>query len=818
MGFNYYRIGLAGLFLVMFLSDIRAQTQSHVLSEKDTIRYRSVDSTIYYQKPERIIELYGQASVQYEDIELTAGYIRIHVDSQTLLAKASKDSDSTVSADNPENPILIQGSEKIYGQRIGYNMKTKRGKVFQGQSKMEDGFYHGREILSVDKKEIYLDQSHYSSCNLEPEKQHYYFQIRDIKVLPKDKILARHIVFYLNHVPYFYLPMQTGVSLQDTSGYFYLPKLPVFYFPILMFPIRRDRHSGLLMPKIGQEQIGGRNMYVIKETGYYWAINDYTDNLYRLNFYNSNNILMQNQFRYNLRYILSGTIDARYWYTNNSREWALEFQHSQELTPTTRISAGGNFTSSNSFYQQTSEEVENRINRVLNSNFLLNKRLGYGSLNLSLSRSENLDTKITHQQLPTFGFNLNSREVKGFYFSYSNKALYYTYEDTTRTQNRFGATHYASLSRTDKIKSYLRLNHSLNLNEVWFDKAYNADSTEKRFVRKINFSYSLTLGNTLYGVFAPSILGIKAIRHKIDPTIGFAFTPADRDSSTLYSSFPSISYYPNRIGSKSLTIRVSNLFQMKSQGKKSDTNQDKSPEEKRTDLFTMDFSTAYNFEAEDSKWSDLMTSFHMKPLQNINISISSIHDLYNEDRTHAFQGLPRMKNLSLSNSNSYSLSLATVPVWGLFLPIPLLVSKAKSSSNTPSVTTPDTTTTPISGTTGLFSRDWHGEFTPEFKISIQHNFTLNQAMLIYGKTTTRIHWINLNANWNLSQRWKIEYQSRIDLTQWDILGHTIILKNDLHCWEFMFRYRNETGYKGFYWIVNIKAIPDIKVEQIRRTQ
>nr|MBP7462125.1 hypothetical protein [Candidatus Delongbacteria bacterium] len=92
-----------------------------------------------------------------------------------------------------------------------------------------------------------------------------------------------------------------------------------------------------------------------------------------------------------------------------------------------------------------------------------------------------------------------------------------------------------------------------------------------------------------------------------------------------------------------------------------------------------------------------------------------------------------------------------------------------------------------------------------------------QLVRSYDKATTRIHTVNLTATWNMTPRWTINYNTTIDLIAREVLSHNMVLKSDLHCWEFMFRYQETPHYRQLYWIINIKDIPDIKIEQHRRT-
>ncbi len=774
-----------------------------LLVENDTIYYQAKDSLVYQQLPLRILELYGDAEISYRDLTLNAGYIRIEVDSQILYAHGIWDS---TLADTISRPILKQSNETIYGSAITYLLREKRGKIQYGRSKFENGFYTGQTIQSIGKKEIYLTQSDYTTCDLSPEKRHYHFRIAEIKVLPNDKVLARNILFYFNRVPWCYLPIQTGLSFQDSSGYFYTPPFPIFYFPLMMFPIRRDRHSGVLMPKIGKETIAGQDIYVIKETGYYWAINDYSDNLTRINFYNTRNILLRNEFRYNLRYRLNGNIDASWWYRPEGKEWQLRFQHQQEINPTTRLNATGNFLSNQTFYQQTSDNLEERLNRQLNSSMLFSHRFGFGNMSININRNENLDTRVIIQHLPRVSFNLNSFQWYNTYLGYRSEALYYYHKADSTRRHRAGATHSFNINRTDKIKTWLRLSQTVSVKELWFDEAIRPDSTIEKAVRKMDWDYSATLGNTLYGVFAPQIFGIKVIRHKIDPAIGITYSPADTHDRK-FEGFSTISYFPNPNSNQKLTFKIDNLFQAKLANGETD---------KKIDLFYLNFYTAYDVKSVQKKWSDLQTSFRMQPLSNLNITINSVHNFYAAGDTswQVTNPFNQLNSLRLNIDDHLKLNLSTLQLGIFYIPIPWPQRRSgqERSSNSDS----SAQSSGQANSEGFFKSGWQGEYQPGCSVTLRHSLTINRAYTAGIPVTQRYQFLDIGMDWVITHRWKGRFNARYDIERKELLAYSFVLNQDLHCWEFMFTYRKEANYRQFYWIINIKQLPDIKLEQFQR--
>ena len=819
--------------IIYFLILINISIANEVVIKKDTLKYKASGYLNYTIKPLKIIELYKNAQIDYKNMRLKAGYIKINVDSQTIFATYTINEQG----DTIDYPVLKQENDTIYGDTILYNLKKEKGIIKYGRSKIENAFYSSETIKSFERKDIFLTSSRYTTCDLIPQKQHYYFYIKDLKVIPKDKAIARHIMMVINRVPVFYLPFNTGLPFQEKDKYFYIKKLPVFYFPAFVYPIRTDRHSGLLMPKIGKERLLGKDYYVIKETGFYWAINDYLDNLTKLSFYSTSNIALTNIFRYKLRYKLNGAIDAGYWYRKNSREWKLKIKHSQIIDQTSNLSINTNFISSDIYNQLLTDDLQSRLERVLQSNLLYNKRFSLGNFSLNLNRTENLDKKTITQKLPSLSFYLKRMNFKGFYFSYNFKSLYYmkskdsTELDSTHyKEKRYGAINNFSITKSNKIKSYVNINQSINVSEVWFDKAaiidtishinyipdypllieqpdttYSYDTSYVHNVIKHKFNYNLTLSNTLYGVFAPHLFGIKTLRHKLDPSVTFSYSPKDSDTRT-FQNFQGISYYATKKDQMRINFSLNHFFQAKINHK---------DEEKKVDLFTINQNISYDKNSTNKKWSNFTTTFRANPIKGLNINTYITHDIYDKINQKPFKNLPQLQEFRFSTDYSLNLKFNTINIGGIFLPIPLFKFSEKTSQNTKNNQEEKNKEEEIEAKNNIFQSDWKGRYKPLFKVNMRTYFEYKkQLQSIYTKNLIT-SWANINFTWNISPRWSMAGNLRVDLNKFKIIDQEYKIYNDLHCWQFMVRIISSKYRRGYYLLLNIRDLQDIKIEQFR---
>ena len=76
--------------------------------------------------------------------------------------------------------------------------------------------------------------------------------------------------------------------------------------------------------------------------------------------------------------------------------------------------------------------------------------------------------------------------------------------------------------------------------------------------------------------------------------------------------------------------------------------------------------------------------------------------------------------------------------------------------------------------------------------------------------------LNSNLSVQLTKNWSITYGNQWRITDGDITGETFSLRRDLHCWEATFQGNRVGDNTTFYIRINIKDLPDFKVEQGRQ--
>ena len=815
---------------------------------------------IDYFVDQKTTDLYRDAKIHSADMELTAGKINVNWNNNLLYANPLNpppyDSSGT------DLPTLNQrGREPFAGESMVYNLKTQRGRIVEGKTKEQDGYYYGDNISKVDKKVFYVSNGVYTTCDI-PEHPHYYFRSKQMKIIFKDKIIARPIIFYIHDIPLLGLPF---LIIPDRGG---------------------RRQSGWIMPSYGESRTGGG---FIKGLGYFWAPNDYYDLRLTGDFYDKQGVILDYRLRYAWRYRLTGSISGKF--TNDffsdypEKQWTFNITHNQPINPTTRLSINGRFVSSESLYKRYSYDLENRLDQQLLSNATLSKswpgkpyalsvnfnqttNLQANALSQITPTASNLTISHINRSLPNISFTRSrkplvalrphqdaarSRWYNNIYFNTSSylkssqnifyKSIYNASADSLEwaEQNieKQAVTHNIAFTSSQKLLGIFTTNQTLSLDEGWvfkydlpvydengrFELDNGAVKTRPVDGFKARHTGSATLGvqTKAYGLFPIRIAGLQAVRHVLTPSVSITFRPdfskeiygwdpgyilSGVDTTGTVRTFDplantmlgSLSSYETR----SMSMSLSNLFQAKF---------GRGEQIRKVDLFSLNSSTGYNFSADSLNWSPISTSFRTQVTKKMALNLSATHDLYaykNNRRVDEWHKtwksipIPRLTGISASTSFSLSGKRFGVPRAGTVLPDTTNLADTTGIN----LITPSHDATNInksleeSAPTG--SDLWTASFSFRYSLSQSNPAIRNESFFM----TT-------NLTLNLTSKWKVIYQNSLNLLDKKIVSQSISVTRDLHCWQLAFSW-TPSGYgKQYSLLINIKSptLRDLKYEE-----
>jgi hypothetical protein len=854
---------LSLLFAVYFSASLCGQDSAP--SRADTtkpadkpLRKQSLEGPVVYEAQDILnlmdvkkTILTGKAKVAYQDMSLTAARITVDWTLREMLAEALPDSvwkrneegDSVRVPGLAGLPEFTQADDVMRGEVMTFNFKSKRGRVLRGRTKFEDGFYHGDSLKMMTPKIMNVADGRFTTCDRDTN-PHYMFWSKKMKILVNDKVIAKPIVLYAGHIP-------------------------VLALPFGLFPVKKGRHSGFLIPRYGESSLEGR---YLRGIGYYWAPSEHWDVKPTLDFFEKSGFLFGADLNYNVRYKLSGRVYGSWTRKNFSidnqkeRRWDLNISHRQQLSAGgDQLMVSANLVSSSNFYRQLSPSREYRLQQQIRSDATLTKHLaGSWSVTANLNQTRSLRTpevseilprlSIRGGQMPIFpkpkakrGGRVETHWYNQIYMSYSSEILSKRGVRLSDAVNKIyteskgrGWDHSMRFSSSQKVFGWLNWNPSVSYRETWYDHrmAYALDPvtnkaeamTQNGFFARRTYDVSASFSTKLYGTFYPSFFKNTILRHEARPTIGVTYQPDFGDSR--YGYFQSIEDTTGKVatwdrfdnllfsgtpkeGRKGLNIGLSNLFQMKiGEGEKA----------KKIDLFNYDLSTAYNWKAKEYKFSDLASTFRANPSQNVDISWGARYSFY---QTNAAGN--RVSKLWADRIDWGSWKSVFGSRWVRLTYFSADMSfrlAGKAGAGGESSGSGAAAESPFDGGSGLESlRNVSGDrFDPYAGMGSRSDFSIPwnlSGSLSYTEDRAnpnlprKTFWIRSGLDFNLTKNWKVSYDAQVDLKLKKAVSQDISLFRDLHCWEAQVLW-TPTGYnKRIYFRINIKSpmLKELKYEK-----
>jgi sec-independent protein translocase protein TatC len=330
-----------------------------------TTRYRADSATVFVQE-ERVL-LKGKALTERRGTSLEADTITYRRSS--CLLDASGD------------PRLFDRGQVLVGEGIRYDTCIRRGVISAALTNFSEGstvwFLRGNVSQDSSSSRIYAASSEITSCDLPVP--HYHFAGREVKWVSRSMLVARPVVLYVRDVP-------------------------ILWLPFIFQDMRPGRHSGILIPQFGFNDLVRPNRSYnrqISNIGYYWAPNDYVDLTARLDWYSNRYVQygIGGQYSWINRFLDGSVAFSKQQQSGGSSSTTLRWDHRQTFDLSTSLNLDLNYASNTSVIQR------NAIDPLLNtqqitSSLNFSKRYGWGTLTIGGNRRQSLSDGSVQQLLP----------------------------------------------------------------------------------------------------------------------------------------------------------------------------------------------------------------------------------------------------------------------------------------------------------------------------------------------------------------------------------------------------------------------------------
>lgn len=798
----------------------------------DVVTATATDSLTFDIRNKKMY-IYGSGELKYKQTFLKSGKILVDFPTNELEAFGIIDTSDTTGQKLVQTPELTEAGDTYQGSSIKYNFKNQRGFISLAKNETEGQTYSGQRVKKVDKDIYFIEDGIYTTC--EGDEPVTYFTAKKMKVIHKDKVIAKWMFMYIGGVP-----------------------VPV-PIPFAVFPAESGRRSGIIAPSYGQ--IGDRGWY-FRNFGYFLAISDYMDLALTGDYYTRGGWGTRSRFRYAKRYDFSGNVNAGYSVIKTGDDsdptrteqvdWNLALFHNQQFDPNTRLDVNLQFQSS-TFLTNNSVSYNDLLQKDIISNATLNRRWDNGtSMTVNYSRRQNLESGDIYEILPNINYNVpviypfrpkysTSRDQNWYELigvNYSGQFKNQRNKVDGNLNIRGGIQHNASVKASPKI-GYFNLTPSINYTEKWYNKKtekilvpqFNSDTTgavtdttykvEDIDIKEINFvrtfDFSLSAQTKIYGMFNINGLGIEALRHTITPTLSYNYRPDfSEDKFGYYNEYIDVNgnlvrydqYQREVFGGVSrgeqqqLNLSIGNIFEIKTMKNPTDTTS----KQQKIQLLNLSASLGYNIAADSLKLSDLRLSYRTQIGDLLSFSGSSAYTFYdyrNRSKINEFlidkgKGLFRMTNLNFSISTN----LSGDKISG---------SDRKSGFGVDEES--EYAAFNKSDYIGLYD-EVPSDFSIPWNLNLNYNFTLNKPTP--DESTIRST-IGASLSVSLTQAWKLTFRGNYDFQSKEITAPQVTVFRDLDCWEMNFTWNPLGTWRGFRFEIRMKApeLRDIKVTKSR---
>jgi lipopolysaccharide assembly outer membrane protein LptD (OstA) len=743
---------------------IKAKTENHTraaseewgLANDDTtktaIRYRA--DLIDYRLDLSLINLTGRAEVRYKEIRVTGDSIALDTKNQML----------TVGS----RPVLYDRNEAIKGDRMIYDFKNRLGWIYNGTTDFNKGRYWGRRIRLVEDRVLNIDYGRYTTCDCDTP--HFYFWSRQMRIYLNDKIVAQPVLLCFKGIP-------------------------VLAIPFWFFPMRKDRHSGFLMPRFGSNNYEGA---FVKNLAYYQVINDRSDATVSADFLEQVGWRGNFEARYMEPPRFSSTLNFSYQDDRNTgyRRWSLKGVYSQILAKRTYLNGNANFISDQNYYTDFSDNRSVRMDRNLYSYLAVNHAWSIASLTGAVDHYNNLDTRVKSSQLPNVTVSLYRKDIiKGLLgFSGSSHFLSTIRQDSLTVEKHQGWQNDLNLGASFNVLRWISLTPSLRLSGTWYDR----DTSQNRNALRWLYSGGVGASTTIYGLMSFGDRRLQALRHVVKPQVSFSYSPKI-DQGRFYGFLGG-----GQGQSKTMGISLSQQFQAKF---KKDTT------EQKLDLLTVSSGTSYNFLALGEKWGSLTSYLQVLPNASpMDCQFSWEYNFYQRrnqwarlDMTYSLSGKwlgwlePKDSLLLLapaSDSSSVSSGKDTLAPVAASPSDSLGADRLKPAGGDSLAPAPDSVK--IAEPKPARGLPW--------TISLGFGQNWQKNMGVTGSDLTG------SANFNLTKNWNISYRRYYNIKTGEMISQDYSLYRDLHCWEARFSSSKSRDNWSYAFIIRLKAIPEVKLE------
>lgn len=430
----------------------------------------------------------GSVSVRSGPVTLHSESIRVNPQTTEAVAEGA------VRISSPEGDVE--------GESLRLNLKSGLGSLEKGTILIRRQNFHvaGEEIEKIDQKTYRLSRGSFTTCA--GDRPDWHFSARDLEVTIDGYAKGHDAVFYLRDIP-------------------------VFYTPYMIYPVKRGRESGFLMPSVGFSERRGNQVSI----PFYWAIARNQDATFYLDWLSDLGLGKGAEYRYVFGDDNVG--DADLYHINGVKgaenRFAYRWKHDGTLPDQWRLKADVEYVSSRDYWEDfgkvageyNKDEVESTVSASRNWRKLnLTTQIKYTkdlqkNNDLTLQRLPEIRLEALHQRLGT----------TPVYAEFSGSSTYFWRREGLKGERLLGRP---VLSAVWQPSDMVEVQPEIGYTRSHYWTSHQGPGYEDDGI----WDFRTRVSTSLYRTFSTQGKLVSRVRHSIEPELVYTFVP-DEDQSHL---------------------------------------------------------------------------------------------------------------------------------------------------------------------------------------------------------------------------------------------------------------------------------------------
>ena len=472
-------------------------------------------------KGDRVEYLYEQKKVvgvnnvviTYKDITLVCDQIEVDMARRIGLAEG--------------NVTLIQADTIIKGETVSYDFDAERGTIVKAEVRSKPWYGKGQEASKVGDEAYLMQRSYLTTCEL--DRPHYRIQARDVRIFLDDRVEAKHVTAYIG-------------------------RWPVFYFPYYYHPLKDKRPRVTIVP--GRDDKWG--YYALTAWRYYF--HEWSRGYVHVDWREKKGLAGGIDYKYKLGYFGKGL--ARFYYVDEEdhmtteeeftkdlgsedNRWRCHLRHKWRVDEDTLAVGEYHKISDGLFLKDYFYKEEYEYLQQPETYLSIVKTMPEYTLSAYARKRIHSFFTVT-EKLPELKLDIKNQRLcpeASFYYSsstaFTNFAKQFSNDaDEDLKVNRFNT--YQRFSYPFKVSGALNLNPYIASRLTWYSEDGLGHMNEYRLMPTLGIESSIRF----YKLFLYETdflnLDIHSLRHLVQPSIHYTYTPSPNLSRLDLKQFDSI--------------------------------------------------------------------------------------------------------------------------------------------------------------------------------------------------------------------------------------------------------------------------------------